>query len=296
MQRRMMLQLGYLEREGCIRLDRVWNTPNNTKMDQAYLAASDQMADLLTTPNEQFQNRAHVIRQELGQALKDMAKGDTPKVKAQARRERSPSIELVESGARVATKGKEREGESRQQKRAREEKGSVQQTAKRTLELPKPEYMLVSPEEWEKRKQQEETHTYDHKKWRESDRDPWAIRDNKIGAIRTDGTLWLRIPSVVQVCRKVSSKAAAYEIYVSIPPEGEKGTILLVNSMAKLETLCYTAGNMAMFMPAADLQDVDIVKKWHDDPKSRVTDLDEAAARLSDYVQSRGDEEVAADV
>jgi hypothetical protein len=66
--------------------------------------------------------------------------------------------------------------------------------------------------------------------------------------------------------------------------------------MAKLETLCYTVGDMAMFMPEADLQNVDMVKKWHDDPKSRVTDLDEAAERLSDYVQSRGDEEVAADV
>jgi hypothetical protein len=148
MQRRMMLHLGYLEREGCIRLDQVWNTPNNTEMDQAYLAASNQMADLLTTPNEQFQSRAHVISQQLGQALKNMAKGDTPKVKAQTRRERSPSIDVVESGARVATKGKEREGESRQ-------------TAKRTLELPKPGYMLVSPEEWEKRKQQKETYTYD---------------------------------------------------------------------------------------------------------------------------------------
>jgi DNA anti-recombination protein RmuC len=128
MQRRMMLQLGYLEREGCIRLDQVWNTPNNTEMDQAYLAASDQMADLLTTPNEQFQSRAHVISQELGQTLKDMVKGVTPKVKAQTRRERSPSVELVESGARAAGKGKE---ESRQQKRAREEKGAFQQTAKR---------------------------------------------------------------------------------------------------------------------------------------------------------------------
>jgi hypothetical protein len=37
MQRRMMLQLGYLEREGCIRLDQVWNTPNNTEMDQRTL-------------------------------------------------------------------------------------------------------------------------------------------------------------------------------------------------------------------------------------------------------------------
>jgi hypothetical protein len=66
--------------------------------------------------------------------------------------------------------------------------------------------------------------------------------------------------------------------------------------MAKLETLCYTVGDMAMFMPKTDLQGVDIVKKWHDDTKSRVTDMDEAVERLNEYVQSCGDEEAAVDV
>jgi hypothetical protein len=262
-------------------------------MAAAYLAASQQMTDLLATPNEQVQNRAQVISGELGQALKDMAKEDTPKVKAQTRRERSPSLEMVESGARAAGKGKE---ESRQQKQAREEKGSVQQTAKRTLELPKPEYLLVSPDEWEKRKQREGTYRYDHKNWREDARDPWSIRGNKVGGIRAGGTLWLRIPSVVQVCRKVSGKAQAYKIYVPLPPDAEKGTILQLNSMTKLENLCYTVGNMAMFMPEADLQGIDIAKKWHDDPKSRVTDMDEAVERLTAYVQSRGDKKVDVDV
>jgi hypothetical protein len=66
MQRRMMLQLGFLEREGCIRLDQVWNSPSNAEMNQAYLAASDEMAGLKGVPNEQFQNRAYVISHELG--------------------------------------------------------------------------------------------------------------------------------------------------------------------------------------------------------------------------------------
>jgi hypothetical protein len=66
--------------------------------------------------------------------------------------------------------------------------------------------------------------------------------------------------------------------------------------MAKLETLCYTVGDMAMFMPEADLQGVDIVKKWHGDTKSRVPDMDEVVERLTAYVQSRDDEEVAVDV
>jgi hypothetical protein len=89
---------------------------------------------------------------------------------------------------------------------------------------------------------------------------------------------------------------AAYEIYVPLPPEGEKGTILHLNSMAKLETLCYIVGDMAMLMPETDLQGVNIVKKWHDDTKSRVTDMDEAVERLNEYVQSRGDEEATVDV
>jgi hypothetical protein len=138
----------------------------------------------------------------------------------------------------------------------------------------------------------EGTYRYDHKKWREDGKDPWSIRGNKIGGLRAGGTLWLCIPLVVQV----SGKSAAYKIYVPLPPDGEKGTILHLNSMARLETLCYTVGDMTMFMPEADLQGVDIAKKWHDDTKSRVRDMDEAVERLTAYVQSRGDEKVAVDV
>jgi hypothetical protein len=138
------------------------------------------MASLKENPNEQLQNRAYVINEELGQALKKMAKGTTPKAEAQSRRERPPSVEMVESGARTAGKGKE---EGRQQKRAREERtstreerGSAQVVAKRTLVLPRPQYMLVSPEEWENRKHRDETYRYDHQKWREELRDLWSVR------------------------------------------------------------------------------------------------------------------------
>jgi hypothetical protein len=51
-----------------------------------------------------------------------------------------------------------------------------------------------------------------------------------------------------------------------------------------------------MFVPEADLKGFDIVKKWHDDIKSRVTDLDKATARLSQYVLDRGNEQVDVDV
>jgi hypothetical protein len=164
------------------------------------------------------------------------------------------------------------------------------------LVLHRPEYMLVSPEEWEHRKQRDGTYRYDHQKWREESRDPWSVRGNKIGGLRAGGTMWVRIPPVVQVCRKVTGKSQACEIYVPLPPDGDKGTILQLNSMSKLEDLCYNVGDMAMFMPEADLQGVDIVKRWHDDPKSRVTDPKEAAERLLAYVDSRGDEQPDVDV
>jgi hypothetical protein len=32
-------------------------------------------------------------------------------------------------------------------------------------ELPKPNYVLVAPDEWDKRKQQEGTYRYDHTAW-----------------------------------------------------------------------------------------------------------------------------------
>jgi hypothetical protein len=39
--------------------------------------------------------------------------------------------------------------------------------------LPRPEYMLMGPEEWEHRKQRDGTYRYDHQKFREEARDPW---------------------------------------------------------------------------------------------------------------------------
>jgi hypothetical protein len=63
-----------------------------------------------------------------------------------------------------------------------------------------------------------------------------------------------------------------------------------------MEDLCYIIADLAMFMPEADLKGVDILKKWHDDPKSRVTELDEAVQRLTAYVEDRGDEMVDVEV
>jgi hypothetical protein len=101
--------------------------------------------------------------------------------------------------------------ESRQTKRAREEKGA-QKASRRTLTPPKPDYKLVSPDEWEQAKTTEGTYRYDHKEWRKDKRDPQSIRGNRAETIERRATLFVRIPSVVQVCRKVSGKSPAFKI------------------------------------------------------------------------------------
>jgi hypothetical protein len=176
--------------------------------------------------------------------------------------------------------------ESRQTKRAREEKGA-QKAARRTLTPPKPDYKLVSPVEWKQAKQMEGTYCYDHKEWREDERDPWSIRGNRAGTLQKRATLYMRILSVVQVCRKVSGKSPAFEIYVSHPPAKTpgKGNIIMLNSLKGLEDLCYSVGDLAtgMFVPEADLEDVDIVKKWHRVTVGRVN-----TARLLDMCGNHG--------
>jgi hypothetical protein len=294
LQRRMMLQLGALERGRCIRLDQVWSALTNEELAEVCLVANQMMLDVLEGPSEKFQEQTQAIQAELHAILRDLAKPGTRTGRSRARRERSPSVEMVESDFKATGKTVV---ESRKTKRAREEKGA-QKAARRTLTPPKPDYKLVSPKEWEQAKQTEGTYRYDHKEWREDERDPWSIRGNWAGTLQKRATLYVRIPSVVQVCRKVSGKSPAFEIYVSLPPAKTpgKGNIIMLNSLKGLEDLCYSVDDLAIFVPEADLEGVDIVKKWHDDTKSRVTDLDEATARLAQYVIERGNEQVDVDV
>jgi hypothetical protein len=83
------------------------------------------------------------------------------------------------------------------------------------------------------------------------------VRGNKIEAMKDHGNRNLRIPGVVQVCRKVTAaKAPTYKIYVPVSrdPEGKKtGRILMLNSMARLKELCYTVGDLNMFLPATEV-------------------------------------------
>ena len=99
---------------------------------------------------------------------------------------------------------------------------------------------------------------------------------------------------MVQVCRRVSATGTqAFEIYVPIPadPTDErKGTIINLNSKAKLFELAYNVGHMGMFMPAAETGVEDIVKEWQDNHAARVHDIEEAVQRLDAYLESRGDQ------
>jgi hypothetical protein len=174
------------------------------------------MLDVLEGPSEKFQEQTKAIQAELHAVLLDLAKSGTQMGRSRARRERSPSVEMLESDVKATGKTV---AESRQTKRAREEKGT-QKAARRTLTPPKPDYKLVSPEEWEQAKTMKGTYRYDHNEWREDERDPWSIRGNWAGTIQRRATLFVRIPSLVQVCRKVSGKLPAFRD-LRPPPAGE---------------------------------------------------------------------------
>jgi hypothetical protein len=263
----------------------VWSAPTNEELADVYLAANQMMLDVLEGPSKKFQERAQAIQADLQAVLRNLAKPGTQTSRGRAQRERSPSVEMVESDVKATGKTVV---ESRQTKRDREEKGA-QKAARRTLTPPKPDYKLVSSEEWKQAKQTEGTYRYNHKEWCEDERDPWSICGNRAGTLQKRATLYVRIPSVVQGCRKVSGKLPAFEIYVPVPPAKTpgKGNIIMLNSLKGLEDLCYSVGDLAMFVPETDLEGADIVKKWHDDTKSRVTDLDEATARLLQYILDR---------
>jgi hypothetical protein len=208
LQRRMMLQLGALERGGCIRLDQVWSTLTNEELAKIYLVAKQMMLDVFEGPSEKFQARAKAIQAEL-HAVLDLVKSGIQMGRSRARRERSPSVEMLESDVKAMGKTAV---ESRQTKRAREEKG-VQKAARRTLTPPKPDYKLVSPDKWEQVKTMEGTY-----RLVPPEGVARGICGNWARTIHRRATLFVRISSVVQVCRKVCGKSPAFEIYVPLPP------------------------------------------------------------------------------
>jgi hypothetical protein len=148
------------------------------------------------------------------------------------------------------------------------------------------DYMTVTPELWQKNKQKEGTYRYDYKSWKDVQppRNPWLVRGSRGGAFSPKGVLWVRIPPVVEVCRRVSGtetrKSEAYEIYVPLP--GDK--VFRLNNMKGLWDLCYAVGTRGMFLDEGDVGG-DLVRQWHKQPKTEVKDTAEALTLLDKWAR-----------
>jgi predicted phosphoribosyltransferase len=99
----------------------VWSAPTNEELADVNLVANQMMLDVLEGPSEKFQERAQAIQAELQAVLRDLAKPGTQTGRGRARRNRSPSVEMVESDAKATGKTV---GKSRQTKRAQKEDGA----------------------------------------------------------------------------------------------------------------------------------------------------------------------------
>jgi hypothetical protein len=238
MKRRMILQLGELEKRGCVRIDQVWHIPTQLQVqaqtDRVIINLDTQLAttSLDMIKQAKFIN-ANIQRAEnWRQKIQSKAQGGEEEHKK--REQRSPSVESTEIvGAKAAEKGKGKATE-RPTKRAKEEAGEKKpRLAKREVVVAHPDYMTVTPELWQKNKQKEGTYRYDYKSWKgvHPPNNPWLVRGSRGGAFSAKGLLWVRIPPAVEVCRRVSGtetrKSEAYEIYVPLP--GDK--VFRPNSM-----------------------------------------------------------------
>jgi hypothetical protein len=167
LQRRMMLQLGQLERDGCSRLDQVWSrVPSQDELLAAIAGAIESLKQDLSRPPADVLERALHLNEEIDEAIEAMRKKVTP---TKSKKERSPSEESLELLGTERTKGKGVE-ETQPHKRAKEEqsavKGAEQKTPRKTVATPKPYYRLVTSDQWEKNKQNEGTYRLDHAAWR----------------------------------------------------------------------------------------------------------------------------------
>jgi hypothetical protein len=189
-------------------------------------------------------------------------------------------------GARAAEKGKAK-ATTRPSKRVKEEVGEEKpRLAKREVAVAHPDYMTVTPELWQKNKQKEGTYRYDYESWKgvQPPRNPWLVRGSRGGAFSAKGLLWVRIPSVVEVCRRVlgteTRKSEAYEINVPLPGDN----VLRLNSMKGLWDLCYAVGTRGMFLDEGDVGG-NLIKMWHKQPKTQVKDTEEALVMLDKWAQ-----------
>jgi hypothetical protein len=144
--RRMAIQLGELERSGCVRLDQVWNIPTyETQRTAMDMAITKLQRDLRVTLGDWVEKAKRLH----GQVLKSQAQNQEFYHKSHSTKERSPSVESTEL-VEVAPgeKGKQVVGR-RESKRAKAEE----------VETP-PDFMEVDPKAWQENKQREGTYRY----------------------------------------------------------------------------------------------------------------------------------------
>jgi hypothetical protein len=149
--------------------------------------------------------------------------------------------------------------------------------------------MEVDPKAWQENKQREWTYRYNYSAWKDVNppHNPWLVRGNTAGLYMAQGPLWLRVPQVVETCRKVyggtasSSKIQAFELYVPLPG----GKVHKCPSMKAMWDLCYAVGTSAMFTAAEAADRGDLARLWQNKPKARVADTKKAIALLDQAAQ-----------
>jgi hypothetical protein len=82
----------------------VERAPSGDELAQNYLAVNQQMLDVLEGPFEKFWERAQAIQADLQAILRSLAKPATQTSRGRAQKERSPSLEVVESDAKATGK------------------------------------------------------------------------------------------------------------------------------------------------------------------------------------------------
>jgi hypothetical protein len=229
-------------------LDQVWNIPTaeaqQTAMD---MAITKFRRDLRVTSGEWIEK----VERLRGQVQKAQAQNQEFYHKRHARKERSPSAdstEIVEVARRE--KGKQVVGK-RESKRA---KAEVVETPE--VETP-PDFMEVNPKAWQENKQREGTYRYNYSAWKDvkPPHNPWLVRGNRAGLYMAQGPLWVRVPQVVETCRKVyGGTASSSKIPVGVravrPPPRWQGSQVSqheghVGPVLRRQDVCHVPGRQS---------------------------------------------------
>jgi hypothetical protein len=147
-----------------------------------------------------------------------------------------------------------------------------------------PDLIEVSPKGLQDNKQREGMYRYNYSAWKDvkPPHNPWLVRGNRAGLYMKQGPLWVRVPPVVETCRKVyggratSAKIQAFELYVPLPG----GRVHKCPSMKAMWGLCYSVVTSAMFATASAAERIDLARLWQNRAKARVADSKAAIALL----------------